>query len=189
MQGIAVSGTREEYGYRPWLVRMSVEGNSNIKDRIHYGTSSGVMPTRTDYKNCTSEGCPKVEGFWAPSNTKCRIQAECLENDKACFRQISPRAKLPKESYVDRVKSSLAFDASPPSVVRSALNEGPAKKAWARYSRRANHISGGRSNARKQWHALKRLHSGAFAIGPGRTCQGPNHECKHCLTRLVGSAS
>jgi hypothetical protein len=139
-QGIAVQGTREDYGYRSWLVRKTVEGNSTLSDRVHFGTSSAVNPIATVRKRAQQT---KTEGFWAPTNTKCRIQAACLEADKACFRQISPRGKLPMDSYEKRVKSALTFDPSPPSVVRSALNEGPAKKAWSRHCRCTHHISGG----------------------------------------------
>jgi hypothetical protein len=132
-QGYEVNASRVDYGYRDWLVRAAVEGKSTPNDQIDNRTKTPVDPP-SPTASCTkprkaqakqaAKKETKPEGFWAPCNSHDRIQAACSRDQLACLRQISPRAKVTKERYSERMKPARFFDPCPASVVSSSLNQG-----------------------------------------------------------------
>ena len=114
------AATRDRYGYWAWRVKRCL-----MKRGVQVGARPPPPPV-FPLLACEQDRAPngklrpatrscKQQGFWACTNSKCRVQAACTKTDMACFRPTSPRSNGLIEPYTARTTSALALSHPPPS--------------------------------------------------------------------------
>ena len=140
------AATRDRYGYWAWRVKRCL-----MKRGVQVGARPPPPPV-FPLLACEQDRAPngklrpatrscKQQGFWACTNSKCRVQAACTKTDMACFRPTSPRSNGLIEPYTARTTSALALSHPPPSAVHSSLNTGRAAAAWTLFSCKISGLS------------------------------------------------